>query len=328
MDKQTLKAFFKKSMKFTGKSIISCIIGGGIILAAFFALYAIQDKRCYSKYKPKNTKTSKKDDMLKGDNLSARIGLYGEISIIDETTGKATLRNVRFDWSSKDDDDSLSVFCYNDKRGFFNSYTGKVAIQPQYRRAWFFSCGLAGVQKDGMIGFIDHQGNTVIDFKYPYYGNSLSEFVFHDSVCVVAGENGLCGVIDTLGNWLIQPEYKNITAYKNFAIVKNPGIHKMIDYNGNVLEDCLVDYVRSLEYEINERYVTTNGIVGVVNECLTSGMFAYYVGNLCGLMDAQGHRITPPDYKYIEAESKDLFSASIHDDGSHVILNRQGKVVN
>lgn len=316
----------KRPLKKTTKVVLSLLVG----VLAVFGIIGIKGilNHGSSFVRTGHRRTGLSDDMLKGDNLSARIGLYGDITIIDETTGKATLKHVRFDWSANDSNDSLSVFCYNDRRGYFNSYTGKVAVQPQYRRAWFFSCGLAGVQKDGMIGFIDHQGNTVIDFKFPYYGNPLSEFVFHDSVCVVAGDDGLCGVIDTLGNWLIQPEYKSVTAYREFAIVTNPGVHMMVDYSGNILEENLVDYVSSLDYWTNERYVKTDGTVGVVNEQLASGMFAYYVGNLCGLMDAHGHRITPPVYKYIEAESSDLFTASIHDSGSHVILNRQGKVVN
>lgn len=266
-------------------------------------------------------------DMLKGDNLSARIGRYGQITIIDENTGKAVLKDVKFEWTATPDNDSLAVFCYEDKRGYFNSYTGQVAIQPQYRRAWFFSCGLAGVQKDGMIGFIDHQGNTVIDFKFPYYGNPLSEFVFHDGVCVVANDKGLCGVIDTLGNWLIQPEYKSISTYKDYAIVTNPGSLLMVDYSGNIIDDNLVGYVVALEYDVTERYVTTDGTVGVIEESLSTGMFAYYVGGLCGLMDSQGKRITQPLYDYLEAESNDLFSASLRGSGARVILNRQGKVV-
>lgn len=160
--------------------------------------------------------------------------------------------------------------------------------------------------------------------------HDLREVTVADGAAVMLDyrDDGLCGVIDTLGNWLIQPEYKSVTAYREFAIVTNPGVHMMVDYSGNILEENLVDYVSSLDYWTNERYVKTDGTVGVVNEQLASGMFAYYVGNLCGLMDAHGHRITPPVYKYIEAESSDLFTASIHDSGSHVILNRQGKVVN
>ena len=30
---------------------------------------------------------------------------------------------------------------------------------------------LVAVQKKGMIGFVDHKGNTVIGFRFPYHGN-------------------------------------------------------------------------------------------------------------------------------------------------------------
>ena len=131
----------------------------------------------------------------------------GKVTIKNEVTGKVTIKDIKLDWTQESSRDSLAVFCSEKKRGYYNMYTGEIAVPAQYRRAWVFAEGVAAVQKNGMIGFIDHKGNTVIDFQFPYHGNPLSEFVFSDGHCVVADTLGKCGVIDKKGNWLIKPEY-------------------------------------------------------------------------------------------------------------------------
>lgn len=59
-------------------------------------------------------------------------------------------------------------------------------VQPIYKHAWIFAEGLAGVVQNDMVGFINTRGEVVIDFRYPYRGNSLTEFVFKNGHCVVA----------------------------------------------------------------------------------------------------------------------------------------------
>ena len=111
------------------------------------------------------------EGMLLGDDLVAVESSDGKVSIKNTATGKVTIKDIKLDWTTSSPNDSLSVYCSEGKRGYYNAYTGEIAIQAQYRRAWVFSEGLAAVQKNGMIGFIDHKGNTVIDFKYPFHGN-------------------------------------------------------------------------------------------------------------------------------------------------------------
>ena len=137
--------------------------------------------------------------MLTNDDLVAVKEKNGLISIRNIVTGETTIKNIKIDWMQSSRD-SFAVFCSENKRGYYNTNTGKIAIAPQYRRAWIFSEGLAAVQKDGNIGFIDHSGKTVIDFIFPYHGNPLSEFVFMNGYCVVADSTGQCGVINTKGD--------------------------------------------------------------------------------------------------------------------------------
>lgn len=67
-----------------------------------------------------------------------------------------TIRNV--DWIYKSvDGDSMVCFASKGKRGYFNKFTGKVVIKPQYKRAWIFSEGLACVEENDTLFFINHK---------------------------------------------------------------------------------------------------------------------------------------------------------------------------
>ncbi|MCR4848098.1 MAG: WG repeat-containing protein, partial [Bacteroidales bacterium] len=66
--------------------------------------------------------------------------------------------------------DSLSVFCSSTKgkRGYFNRFTGEVAVPAQYEKAWIFSEGMACVLDKGMLHFIDHKGQPLMGKEFPY----------------------------------------------------------------------------------------------------------------------------------------------------------------
>lgn len=85
--------------------------------------------------------------MLLNDDLVAIKESDGNITIKNTETGEVTAEKIKFDWTSSSPNDSLGVFCSKGKRGYYNSYTGKIVVEAQYRRAWIFSEGLAAVQK-------------------------------------------------------------------------------------------------------------------------------------------------------------------------------------
>lgn len=267
------------------------------------------------------------DGLLRNDDLVAVVKEDGKVTIKNGTTGKVTIKDIQLDWTQESTRDSLAVFCSGGKRGYYNMYTGEIAVEPKYRRAWIFSEGIAAVQRNGMIGFINHRGETVIDFKYPYHGNPLSEFVFKDGHCVVADTLGKCGVIDKTGKWLIGPEYDNINAYKEYAIVSKAGVRNQVDYDGNVINSFVLDGISRLTYRIKERYENREGELDYIYIDVDTGMFEYRVGGRCGLMDANCNRLTEPLYKNIEAIDKNMFRAELLDYYSEVILNAKGEVM-
>ena len=267
------------------------------------------------------------EGLLLNDDLVAVRTDDGKVSIKNATTGKITIKDIKLDWTASSRNDSLAVFCSEGKRGYYNMYTGEIAVPAQYRRAWVFSEGLAGVQRNGKIGFINRKGDVVIDYQYPYHGNSLSEFVFNDGHCVVADTTGKCGVINRTGEWLIGPEYDYVKTYKEYAIVTKAGVTKQLSYEGKVLNSFVLDTVKELTYEAKERYENREGELEYVKYTVDTGLFAYCVGGRYGLMDANCHRLTEPLYRSITAVNKNMFRATLLDYYSEVILNAKGEVM-
>lgn len=265
--------------------------------------------------------------MLLNDDLVAIKESDGNVTIKNTETGEVTAEKIKFDWTSSSPNDSLGVFCSKGKRGYYNSYTGKIVVEAQYRRAWIFSEGLAAVQKNGHIGFINRKGETVIPFHFPYHGNPLSEFVFKNGHCVVADTTGKCGVIDREGKWLIKPLYDNISIYEDHAIVSKAGIRMQVDYDGRVLNAFVLDSIESLTYTEQERFENREGEIEYISKTIKTGLFAYRVGGRWGLMDSNCNRLTEPLYSNIAAVDKNMFRATLLDRYSEVILNSRGAVM-
>ena len=267
------------------------------------------------------------EGLLLNDDLVAIKEDDGNITIKNTQTGEVTAEKIKFDWTSSSPNDSLGVFCTDKKRGYYNSYTGKIVIPAQYRRAWVFSEGLAAVQKNGMIGFINRKGEVVIPFRYPYHGNPLSSFVFENGHCIVADTTGKCGVINRKGEWIIHPNYDNIDAYEEYVIASSAGVRKQLTYEEKTINSFVVDNIKALTFTEKERYENKDGEIVYLDIEVKTGLFSYSVGGRCGLMDANCRRLTDPLYSRIIAVDKNMFRALLLDSYSEVILNGRGEVM-
>ena len=267
------------------------------------------------------------EGLLLNDDLVAIKESDGNITIKNTQTGEVTAEKIKFDWTSASPNDSLGVFCTDKKRGYYNSYTGKIVIPAQYRRAWVFSEGLAAVQKNGMIGFINRKGEVAIPFKFPYHGNPLSSFVFENGHCIVADTTGKCGVINRKGEWIIQPKYDNIDAYDEYVIASSAGVRKQLTYEEKTINSFVVDNIRALTFTEKERYENKDGEIVYLDIEVKTGLFSYSVGGRCGLMDANCKRLTEPLYSRIIAVDKNMYRALLLDSYSEVILNGRGEVM-
>ncbi len=299
---------------------------GASVWAVFVSIIIFAFAASCSQEEPIAEKPSQ-EGLLLNDDLVAIKEDDGNITIKNTETGEVTAEKINFDWTSSSPNDSLGVFCSNGKRGYYNSYTGKIVVEAQYRRAWIFSEGLAAVQKNGHIGFINRKGEVVIPFRYPYHGNPLSEFVFRNGHCIVADTTGKCGIINRQGDWVIQPKYDNIDAYDEYVIASSAGIRRQLTYNEKVINSFVVDNILALTYTEKERYENKDGEIVYLDKEVKTGLFSYKVGGRCGLMDSNCRRLTEPLYSRIIAVDKNMYRALLLDSYSEVILNAKGEVM-
>jgi hypothetical protein len=275
--------------------------------------------------------------------------------LYNTTLGQRTTTGVQ--WICKSSDgDSLACFCTAEehKRGYFNRFTGEVVIPAQYDKAWIFSERVACVLDKGMLHFIDHRGQTLMDKTFPYT-ERIDDYCFHNGLCQMLGDDNRIGLIDKQGNWVVDPEYYEI-AYdtKGFWLVQdrewnyglldakgqillpieydNITIHhgdscifvrrldhlnQVLDFECNIINPCNFDEVEKMEYSTDE-YDEEGVMKSATANCLRYRTIDWYYG----LMDRNGNMITPPSYSSITAIGSDRY----HCDGPNgsVILDSKG----
>lgn len=252
----------------------------------------------------------------------------GKTNIVNPKTKEVIVEDI--DWShysSYYDDIPIVLFSKNGKRGFCNIETSQVIVEPTtYTKAWVFSDGLAGVEKNGYIGFVDTTGKVAIDFKYSYRGNPLSDFVFHNGHCVVADSSNRLGVIDTKGRWVVKPLYDHVELTKEYVIVCKDGeFKKQLDFEGHVMQDGIIDEIYELYYEVKYNDLETGE--PKVGRAKNNNYYEYRVAGYSGLIDSKGNVITKPWYTNISGVTATLFKARLQDWSSTVLIDYKGNVV-
>lgn len=252
--------------------------------------------------------------------------------------------------------DSLACFAsaVNNRRGYFNCFTGEVVIPAQYKKAWVFSEGVACVLDDCELHFIDHDGQPAIDKSFPYTPR-IDAYCFHNGLCQMLGDNNRIGLIDKQGNWAVNPEYYEV-AYNengfwlvqdrewNYGLLNANGqvllpiehnsisiskedscifvsrldhIHQVLDFDGNVINPCNYNAIEKMEYATDE-YDEDGNPKPATAQCLryVTADWNY------GLMDKDGNIITLPIYSDITAIGPDRYHCT-GPNGS-VILDSKG----
>lgn len=276
------------------------------ILMALFALVAVTSL-CETVYE----KHYKEDHCYDPDcSFSEYLGqnIYyhniddGRGYVFNSQTEKKVLSNVA--WIAKPEEDSLICFSDGKKRGYFNKNTGEVVIPAKYDHAWVFSEGLASVDENGSIKFIDGKGNTVIDNVMAYVPG-MEGLMFHEGYCVVDKDSPeLCCLIDKNGKPVLPEEYSSISPSNDYQLwIVSKGDKQAVfdkdlrliipltntyietdndyismtmpdhtirkyDFQGNLINDFYITCIRTLDYEKDE-FVTTPATLNVVSEEIT-----------------------------------------------------------
>lgn len=268
------------------------------------------------------------DDYGDGQYISRGVTYYsydGADGYVRTADGKTTISNIL--WIAKPlGTDSL--VCYNDgeKRGYFDMFTGEPVIKPKYKHAWVFSDGLASVDDDGWIKFIDAKGNVAIDPKIPYI-KGAEGYVFHGGHCVLHNaQRSKFGMIDKHGNWVMKAIYDRIQPIDTFYVVSKGGKQCVLtsalevampytDANLRVSADCIIAEMKDhtlRQYDLRGNLVEAFLIDGVENLMYASDELRYLKTIE---IDDDGHQIgeredTEPTPVYKTARCKRYEAAS------------------
>ena len=203
--------------------------------------------------------------------------------VFNSLTKEKILKNL--DWIAKPDGvDSLVCFSDGKKRGYFNKNTGEVVIPARYDHAWLFSEGLASVDENGSIKFIDPTGKTVIDNVAPYKPE-MDGLFFHGGYCLIDNEGPELSCLIDKSGWTVLQEFNNIIHSNNYELWKvckgneqgvydkelnliipmtEASIHlyddeicmtmpdhtmRKYDMKGHLIHDFYIESVRDLEFE-------------------------------------------------------------------------------
>jgi hypothetical protein len=274
--------------------------------------------------------------------------------LYNTTTGRRTATDIRWISMSSDGD---SLVCFStveeQKRGYFNRFTGEVVIPARYEKAWIFSDGLACVMDKGVLHFIDHKGNQAIEKEFPY-SLGIDDYCFHHGLCLMSDSKKRKGLIGRDGEWRVKPEYSHIHyESKGFWVIQDSEGHQgllhadgkpflpceyekvtvrdtdyisvwllnhtgvLLDMEGNVVNSCDYTDIEKMEY-ITDEYDEYGDLKEATAHCMKYRSADYHYG----LMDRKGNIITPPLYDRITAIAADLYHCE-GEEGS-VILDDKG----
>ena len=105
------------------------------------------------------------------------------------------------------DNDSIAVFHWGKKRGYFNINTGEILVQPKFDAAWLFRSGVGAVVLNDSVFFIGLDGKPISDNKFPR--TKGEDYLFEGDYCVIK-IGSKYGAIDKSGEWVLEPEWEYI----------------------------------------------------------------------------------------------------------------------
>mgnify|MGYP001346242619 CR=1 FL=1 len=286
----------------------------------------------------------------------------GKVALLNKQTGKISSSKV--DGILQPVEDSFSIFKSNKKYGYLNNQTGLIAINASFNKAWDFDAqsGLAAVVVNDKIGFIDHSGNYVITPQYKFKEPSLrDDIIFSGGFCIIPGDNGKIGVINTKNQIVLPAIYNNIkeTTYgykiihingkygladSLYRIVINPEYDNItLNHLGIIITDYLADKQYMLAYDYKtvitgyvfddiEKIVIDYGYYDEESEIEhisyeLSGYSKFTIKEKCGVIDDKtGKIIIPAKWDDIKYHEEGVFRSEL--DGSYFLININGKIIN
>ena len=237
---------------------------------------------------------------------SSVVNINGKSGLIDKK-GKIILEPI-YDWIYFQNEGFVASKL-NGKWGFYHITSRKFITDFIYEDVGPFSNGLAAVKIDNLYGFINRNGVIAIEpkyrqIRYKKFGNGLA--------CAVSPDNNKWGVIDTLGNVIMDFKYFDLSfPSENKIFVREKYKQKgyFINQNGEKLFNKTFDDI------------------WIFND----GLCAVRINGKEGIINSEGKWIVEPNLDGIGILYHDGW-ISFHQIGDsntrlYGIINRQGEIV-
>ena len=311
------------------------------------------------------------------DSLARRVSptilmVYGDrgdtefARLKDLQTGKYTTPELQHIFVNEyASEDSLVVFRTFDRlRGYLNLNTGRIIIPAQYNRAWNFSEGIAAALKDGEIFFINSNGERAFPQSFPItYTDDYYDIapMFHNGLCVMRTMENKWGLINTRGEWAVEPVFNSIHAPRfgyyvvsdgkrygllsasgkmalpmeydfirlasdgNGYVLAKDGIAQEVDRNLKVTIPFVYDGLSVLEYV--DSYRSHDYEKDGTTKFIVPKYWRYDVGEGSGVIDLNGKVIIPAKYFMVRMVDDHLFEAEVSFGGDRILFNDKGEYV-
>lgn len=199
--------------------------------------------------------------------------------------------------------------------GFINTL-GQLVFPGPYSKAGDFSDGRAFVQKDGQCGYIDKRGREVVDLKFSRCMD------FREGKAVVFKGNKKAGLIDSTGNFLIEPGINRMLLFSEGRGLVRDERYRFyyVTEQANLYEGF---YQKAGAFKNGVAVVQIEGRWGIINqkgieiippkydkiEQFKNGFAKVRIKGFNGLSNLQGKLLVEPDYEYISYAGEGLFRA-------------------
>lgn len=188
--------------------------------------------------------------------------------------------------------------CANYNVPYFQLDEKNMINLDEINRIYEFSEGLAYIENKNQSGFIDENGQLVIDFQFEKdYTNNKNTYMFYQQQAIVCQDH-LFGVINKEGEFIHEPIYDNI----NF--IKDGLYAKLLNHSF-----LFSNKTKQFDFEIGEP---------------SEGMIAFRENNLWGYMDYDQKVIILPQFEKAYCFNEGY--AKVVKDGKVGYINNQGAI--
>ena len=277
--------------------------------------------------------------------------------IFNPETGKVLVDSI--EWLHVTRADTIGILAKNNRRAYINLNNAELITPLNYDRAWQFACDRGIMQRNDSIFIFRRDGSLVNNSGFKSY--DMYEYIFFDNILVLNSDYDHVGMIDTAGNWVLEPIYSMITpdyhnrlyntklnnecivydrylkpilrgAYKSIEVdysegliaTEYNGIQRLFDYDGKLVYQVIFKSIEEISYNTHRKDKNDEDIIEPT-DCF---VYVDYNGKR-GLMDKYYHVLTPPLFHSIEAQTKHVFFASFgeYSDRFGTLIDDHGKAL-